>query len=125
MVFSQIFREISGVLRNKRFSRQNRKFSAKFLEKKKKGHDHSPFLTTQNVVLSSTEDRAFLRSCRLRDQGLDIRGQGFQKVSLRPMTSSRTPPLLSITLGGSFILSLFMLSIKQVSCEYPLLLPLV
>ena len=69
-VFSQIFREISG--------------------EERKGHDHGPFSTNQKIVLSSTEDRAFSRTCKLR-------GQGFQHMSSKLKTSSRTPSLTTTT----------------------------
>ena len=41
---------------------ENCKFFAKFKTKKKKGHNLGPFLINQKIVLSSTEDRAFLRN---------------------------------------------------------------
>ena len=76
------FCEKSGVLKKKGF----RKFSARFLPfskvKQKEGHGHGPFLTNQKKCCLRAEDRAFLRTCRLRG-----RGQGLQNVS------SRTPPL--------------------------------
>ena len=79
---SQIFHEISGVLQIKKDLRlKNRKFFAKFKAKK---NSQSPFLTNQKIVLSSTEDRAFSRTCRLRGHG---QGQGLQNVSSRPRTS--------------------------------------
>ena len=62
-------------------------FSAKF-KAKKKDHDLCPILTNQKIVLFSTEDCAFSRTCR-------VRGQGLQNVSSRPKTSSRTPTLVS------------------------------
>ena len=45
-------------------------------EKKVMSHDLSQILTSQKVVLSSTENRASLRTCRLQDLGLDLQGQG-------------------------------------------------
>ena len=63
--------------------------------KKKKGHDFGQFFTNQKIVLSSTANRAFSRTCRLegRGQGLYLRGQGqgLQNVFMR--TSPSTPPL--------------------------------
>ena len=83
----------------KRSSRQKPHFSHKILgvcQKKKNGYDHDTFLTDQKKVQSSTENRAFLRNCRLRGQGLELRsqGQGFQNVFSRPRTLSRTPSLI-------------------------------
>ena len=46
-------------------------------------------------MLSSAEERAFSRTCRLREQGLDLGGQGLQIVFRRPRTSLRTPPLVN------------------------------
>ena len=81
--FLQIFREVSGVLRDK---------------VKKKGHGHGPFLTIQKIVLFSAEDKAFSKICRLRGQGLDhrIQAQGLQNVS------SRTPTLLNVLFTSCF-----------------------
>ena len=48
------------------------KFTARSLAhspRPKKGHDRVPFSTNQKIVLSSTENRAFLRTCRLGGQG--------------------------------------------------------
>ena len=73
------------------------KFTARSLarssRRKKKGHDLGPFFTNQKIVLSSTVNRAFSRTCRLGGQGLFYRGQskGLQNVLSR--TSSRPPPL--------------------------------
>ena len=55
-------------------------------DEEKKGHDLGPFFTNQKIVLSSTANRAFSRTCGLGGQGL-----GLQNVFLR--TVSRTPPL--------------------------------
>ena len=54
--------------------------SRNFRRRKKKVMTISSFLTTQKILLSSTEDRAFSRTCRL--QGLDLRGQGLPKFVL-------------------------------------------
>ena len=84
--------------RNRNFPRNFRRFQnknkikkvfahkmANFCEmqtKKKRGHDLGSFLTNQKIELSSPEDRAFLRTCRLRGQGLgrDLQGQGLLNV---------------------------------------------
>ena len=55
--------------------------------RRKNDHDLGPFSTNQKIELSSVEDRAFSRTCRLRGQG-----QGLQNVSSR--TFLRTPSLL-------------------------------
>ena len=49
-------------------------------------------LTIQKILLFSSRGQAFFEDLRLR-------GQGLQNVSSRPMTSSRTPPLLSSTVA--------------------------
>ena len=46
------------------------------------------FLTIQKQCCPLANDRTFSRTCRLRGQY-----QGLENVSLRPRTSSRTPPL--------------------------------
>ena len=90
---------------------KNRKFSAKF-QAKKKGHDLGPVLTNQKIVLSSTENRKFSRTYRLRGQGqgFDLRGQGqeLQKVFLRP----RTPPLVYRTFGNYTVFQTWLLKLK-------------
>ena len=49
-----IYREVSGVLQ----------------DQEKNGDDLGPFSTNQKIMLSSAEDRAFLRTCKLQGQGL-------------------------------------------------------
>ena len=119
--------KLQAFSKRKRFSGKNSQILRQISGQEKKLMPFSPFLTTQKVVLFSSEDTVFSRTCRLPGQGLDLEGQGLglQNVFSRPRTSSRTPLQLPVTLGGSFILYLFMPSIKQVSCEYSLLLPLV
>ena len=79
----------ASVLQKKRSSRKKTQTFRKISGKKIKGHGFSPFLATKKIVLSSTEDRAFSRTYRLRGlgQGLYLRGRELQDVS------SRTPPL--------------------------------
>ena len=61
--------------------------------RKKSGHDFSQFSTNQKILLFSAEDRAFSRTCQLRGQGLDLRGQG-QRLQIVPSrTFSKTLPL--------------------------------
>ena len=71
----QNFCEISNVLK-KVFAQKIAKFSWTF-RRRKKDHEFGPFLTNRKILLSSAEDRVFLRSCRLWGQGhgLDLRGQ--------------------------------------------------
>ena len=64
------------------------KFTARSLarsprRRKKKGHVLGPFFTNQKIVLSSTANTAFSRTCWLGGQGLHV----FSR------TSSRTPSL--------------------------------
>ena len=58
------------------------------LGKQKKCHDFNPFLTNLKLVLSSTEDRAFLRTCRLQGQELDLRSQGHKEFKMCPRESA-------------------------------------
>ena len=59
-------------------------------------------LTIQKMLLSSSRGQAYFRELRPRGQGLDFRGQGqglqnlSSRTSLRPRTSSRTPPLVIV-----------------------------
>ena len=50
-----------------------------------------------------SEDRAIFKDLRPRGQGLDLReqSQGLQNESSRPRTSSRTPPLLTSSIGSN------------------------
>ena len=92
---SQIFREIQAFSKKKKKKRKRKVFKLHnfsrgpgVLQDEKNGQDLIPFSTNQKLVLSSAE--AFSRTCKLRSQGLDLRGQGqaLQTASLR------TPPLL-------------------------------
>ena len=67
-----------------------RKFSARFLA------FSNAILRVQKIIQSSSRGQGNFRGLRLRDQGLDLRGQGqgLKNVSSRPRTSSRTPPLV-------------------------------
>ena len=63
------------------------------------------FLSTiQKTMLYSSENRAFLRACKIQGHGLELQGQGIQnlssRASSRPRTSSRTP-LLVVALSAS------------------------
>ena len=51
--------------RKKRSSHKNSQILCEILGEEKKGHDLNPFLTDKKIVLSSTKDRAFLKTCRL------------------------------------------------------------
>ena len=81
-----IFRKFLGILKKKKkiYARKIENSPQNFREEKKKVMTLAHF-NNSKIVLSSTEDRAFSRNCRLRGQG-----QGLQNVSSRP----RTPPLL-------------------------------
>ena len=63
--------------------------------RKKKGHDLGSYFTNQKIVLSSTANRAFSRTCRLggQSQGLYLRGQGQGLQNVFSRMSSRTLPL--------------------------------
>ena len=77
------------MFKNKGLHENNHKFnSQRNLRQRKKAHDLCPISTNQKIVLFSTEDCAFSRTC-------GVRGQGLQNVSSRPKTSSRTPTLVS------------------------------
>ena len=54
------------------------------------------FQQAKKKCCSRTKDRAFSRTCRVRGQGRDLRGQGPQIVFLTSRTSWKTPFLLTM-----------------------------
>ena len=72
------------------------KYSAPSLSRDRRIKMHQSINQFKKQCCPRAEDRAIFEDLRPQgqDQGLDLRGQGLQNVSLRPRTSSRTPPLL-------------------------------
>ena len=62
--------------RKKRSSRRKSQIFCEISVEEKNVHDLGPFLTNEQIVLSSAKDGVFSRTWRLRGQGLDPRGQG-------------------------------------------------